>query len=364
MADGKPRQNRGSGSRDGRSSGSKPGGAKSSGSKSSGGKSGGTGRSSSPGSSGGSRSSGAKSSGGKSTGANRDSSPRSSGDGRSSSGKASYSDKRGESSSTRRAGAGGSGSKPGSPRAKSGSRTGGKPPYQKSGSSGAARPRQREQLRTAGSGGGDLPKWIRDEVIRTAPKDRRDAILALLTEAADAFADARYQVARERLLRAKAMTSRSETVRELLGLSCYRLAAWEEALRELRAYRRIAGDTTHLAVEMDCLRALGRDADVPKVWAMLRELGASKAAEVELRVVYGSFLLDQGRPQDAWRVTDPGRIRADAHENDLRQWYVAAKAAVVLGDMKTADQLRRAIETRDIAFPGLVELTSEIAQHG
>ena len=119
MADGKPRQNRGSGSRDGRSSGSKPGGAKpsgskssagksggtgrssspgssggsrSSGSKSSGGKSGGTGRSSSPGSSGGSRSSGAKSSGGKSTGANRDSSPRSSGDGRSSSGKASYSD--------------------------------------------------------------------------------------------------------------------------------------------------------------------------------------------------------------------------------------------------------------------------------
>ncbi len=57
----------------------------------------------------------------------------------------------------------------------------------------------------------NLPKWIRDEVIRTAPKDRRDAILALPTEAADSFADARYQVARERLLRAKAMTSRSET---------------------------------------------------------------------------------------------------------------------------------------------------------
>lgn len=212
----------------------------------------------------------------------------------------------------------------------------------------------------SGSGGGDLPKWIRDEVIRTTPKDRRDALLALIGDAADAFANARYTVARERLLRAKSISTRSETVRELLGLSLYRLGNWEEALRELRAYRRIAGDTTHLAVEMDCLRALGRPNDVPKVWAMLRELGASKAAEVELRVVYGSFLLDQGQPREAWKVTDPGRIHPDAHENDLRQWYVAARAAVALGDMKTADQLRRAIEDRDIGFPGLIELVNEI----
>lgn len=364
MADGNPRQNRGGTPKPGRSTGGKPAARKPAGGSGRGGAGGsrgtsdrsGTGRNASGKS--GSAGSGGKSSGeprrtdggrsgtsgsgragGKPSGDSRGSDPR----GRSGSG---------SSSSSR------SGGRTGDAPKRTGS--GGKPPYQKSGQSAAPRPRQREQLRVSGSGGGDLPRWIRDEVIRTTPKDRRDALLSLIGDAADAFANVRYTVARDRLLRAKAISTRSETVRELLGLSLYRLGNWEEALRELRAYRRIAGDTTHLAVEMDCLRALGRDNDVPKVWAMLRELGASKAAEVELRVVYGSFLLDQGRPRDAWKVTDPGRIHPDAHENDLRQWYVAARAAVALGDMKTADQLRKAIEDRDIAFPGLSELVNEI----
>lgn len=231
-----------------------------------------------------------------------------------------------------------------------------------SGSSRQPRPHQREKLRTAGSGGGDLPQWIRDEIGRVTTKERRDATLALLGEAADQFADARYPAAYARLVKAKGLASSSPTIRELLGLTAYRMGKWEEALRELRAFRRIEGDTTHLAVEMDCLRALGRQRDVPKVWEIFRERGASKGAEVELRVVYGAHLLDEGDAAAAWKVTNPGRIAADAHENDLRQWYVASRAALALGDAGTARRLLDAIETRDLGFPGLEELSQQIAE--
>ncbi len=246
----------------------------------------------------------------------------------------------------------------------SGSTGGGsKKPYRSKGSSSGQppRPHQREKLRTAGSGGGDLPQWIRDEIGRVTTKERRDVTLALLGEAADQFADSRYPAAYARLIKAKGLASSSPTIRELLGLTAYRMGKWEEALRELRAFRRIEGDTTHLAVEMDCLRALGRQRDVPKVWEIFRERGASKGAEVELRVVYGAHLLDEGDAAAAWKVTNPGRIAADAHENDLRQWYVASRAALALGDAGTARRLLDAIETRDIGFPGLEELSQQIA---
>ena len=290
------------------------------------------------------------STGGRRSGGSRDANSRS-GDTR-----GNTSGKRSGSGDSYRSGSGGSGAPKGDRKHSGGKPTGG--------AAKTGRPNQREQLRTAGSGGGDLPKWIRDEILRTVPKDRRQAVLTLLGEAADEFADGRYRVARERLLRAKQMTSRSETVRELLGLSCYRLSNWDEALRELRAYRRIVGDTTHMAVEMDCLRALKRPNDVEKVWEMFRTLGGTKAAEVEMRVVYGAFLLDENRAKDAWVVTQPGAIRQDAHENDLRQWYVAARAAAELGDEKTARQLFKAIEDRDLGFPGLVELAHAIEALG
>ena len=221
--------------------------------------------------------------------------------------------------------------------------------------------KNRSSGRTAVGAGADLPKWLREEVVRSTKKDRRDATLNLLSAAAGSFEEGRYAAARKKLIEAKALSSRAGAIRELLALSCYRMGKWQEALREIRTFRRITGDTTHMAVEMDSLRALERFDDVHATWETFQELGGSKAAEAELRVVYGSFLLDQGRDRDAWEVTRPQRLTEDSPEWEIRRWYVAARAAARLGDKATAKQIATAIEKQDPAMPGLEALHNEIA---
>lgn len=215
--------------------------------------------------------------------------------------------------------------------------------------------------RTAVGAGADLPKWLREEIVRTTKKDRRDATLNLLSAAAGSFEEGRYPAARKKLLEAKQLSSRAGAIRELLALSSYRMGLWEEALREIRAFRRITGDTTHLAVEMDALRALGREDGVEKTWQLFEELGGSRPAESELRVVYASFHLDQGDPRRAWEVSRPRRLTKEAAEWEIRLWYVAARAAARLGDKETARQIATAIEELDPAMPGLEDLHAEIA---
>ena len=215
--------------------------------------------------------------------------------------------------------------------------------------------------RTAVGAGADLPRWLRDEIVRSTKKDRRDATLNLLSAAAGSFEEGRYPAARKKLLEAKTLSSRAGAIRELLALSCYRMGLWQEALREIRTFRRITGDTTHMAIEMDSLRALERFDDVHSTWEMFQELGGSKAAEAEIRVVYGSFLLDQGDPRKAWEATKPGRLASDAADWEIRRWYVAARAAAQLGDKKTAKQIANAIEELDPALPGMDTLHAEIA---
>ncbi len=221
-------------------------------------------------------------------------------------------------------------------------------------------PERRGALHVEG-GAENLPKWLRDEITRVTRKDRLVPTLNLLNAAADAFADGRYRLARDKLVEAKELSSRASAIRELLGLSAYRAGLWQEALRELRTFRRLAGDTTHMAVEMDALRAMGKSEDVHKTWHELQRLGAGPAALKEGRVVYGAFLIDEGDPRAAWAVTEPKRITKEPFEEDLRQWYVAARAAVMLGDPATARKLMDAIESEDAAFAGLDQLSAEIA---
>jgi len=204
--------------------------------------------------------------------------------------------------------------------------------------------------------GGQLPKWVSEELARVTPKPKLAAAAEHLLAAATHFAAGKYGKALGEASQAKELSSRDATIREILGLSAYRLGQWDTALRELRTFRRLTGETTHLPVEMDVLRALERHDDVEAAWKLMQKFGGRRDTRNEARVVYGSYLLDQGRARPAWDVTDPERITAEPDESELRVWYVAARAAHQLGDEPTARRLFEAIEQADAAFPGLDEL--------
>ncbi len=207
---------------------------------------------------------------------------------------------------------------------------------------------------------GALPRWIRDEITRSTAKERREAALRHLERGVAQFAEERYRAAFDSLTAAKALAPRAATVRELMGLSAYYTEQWAPALQELRAFRRLSGETTHMPVEMDVLRALGKGADVEKTWTLFKELGGDRDTEREATVVYASYLLDRGRVAEAWRVIKPGRLVSPAPESEVRRWFVAARVALAAGEKEAATRIIAAVAREYPSMPGLDELRSQV----
>ncbi|MGI9641470.1 MAG: hypothetical protein ACR2N9_01670 [Acidimicrobiia bacterium] len=220
-------------------------------------------------------------------------------------------------------------------------------------------PQRRRDLKGAAV---NLPNWVIESVERTTPRDRIGPTLEELGMASEALAEARYQVAIKHGQRAKSLSPQDPTIRETIALAAYRLGDWGMALNELRAYRRIAGDTTHLPIEMDVLRAQERDADVEKAWQELQRRGGHGLVMNEGTIVYASFLLDRGRVDEAWKVIDPGAITGNPNEGHLRRYFVAARVAAAQGDVAKAKRFSDTIVVADPSFPGYETLEAEIAQ--
>jgi hypothetical protein len=208
----------------------------------------------------------------------------------------------------------------------------------------------------------NLPNWIIENLERVTPKDRIAPALEALGAASEALADGNYQAAVRHGNRAKALSPSDATIRETIGIAAYRLGDWKTALTELRAYRRMAGETTHLPIEMDVLRAQGRKRDVEQAWQELQKRGGHGLVMNEGKVVYASFLLDEDRAPEAWKIVKPGRIEQDPNEGHLRLYFVAARTAAALGDGDTARDLSNVIVTTDPSFPGWEQLEGEIAK--
>ena len=92
---------------------------------------------------------------------------------------------------------------------------------------------------------------------------------------------------------------RIAAVREAVGVAAYVAEDFELALRELRTHRRISGSVDHLALLVDCERALGR---LPKAQEMIAEFKKEELpanVRVELAIVESGILSDQGKKSEA-----------------------------------------------------------------
>lgn len=234
------------------------------------------------------------------------------------------------------------------------------------GGAGGAKQSQNRSRRSSGdddfkpkklpAGAEGLPRHVVEALMRVTPAGRQSAALVALAAAAEAFSDGQYHVAVRKAEHAKDLASRDMTVREILGVSAYRVGDWQKALRELRTYRRLSGETTHMPIEMDVLRALNRPEDVTAVWEDFRKLGGGPAVKKEARVVYASHLIDIGDLDGAADLVGSPRKTPDPWPEDLRLWYVAARISALQGDKAKARRLADDIMLADPSFPGLDEL--------
>lgn len=161
-----------------------------------------------------------------------------------------------------------------------------------------------------------------------------------LKDASRDFRRERFEDAKRILKPLAEAAPTAESVRELLGLTYYRLGRWKLAVAELEAFRGLNGSTEQHPVLADCYRALGRHAKVAELWEELRAASPSAPLVAEGRIVYAGSLADRGRLEEAIAVLSASKPPARRpQEHHLRVTYALADLHERAGNIPTARQL-------------------------
>lgn len=167
---------------------------------------------------------------------------------------------------------------------------------------------------------------LRSLTIDTAETVARHLVaagLAVDDDPAQALSHARF---------ARSIAARVGSVREAVGIAAYHAQEWAEALAELRAARRITGDSRWLAVAADCERALGRPEHALKALQDPALGRLDPETQLEVLIVVAGARRDLGQPEAARQVLErakPDRSRPRAGSSRL--WYAYADVLADLG---------------------------------
>jgi tetratricopeptide (TPR) repeat protein len=172
-----------------------------------------------------------------------------------------------------------------------------------------------------------------------------------LRAASRAFERERFTEARKILKPLAERAPSSAPVRELYGLTLYRLGQWRAAARELEAFRTLTGSAEQLPVLADCYRALQQYRDVDELWKELAAASPNADAVTEGRIVAAGALADQGELDRAIRLLEAGQKPAKRMRmHHLRLTYALADLVERAGDIPRARQLFRKVADAEPDF--------------
>ena len=188
----------------------------------------------------------------------------------------------------------------------------------------------------------------------TAALGERDGLKQArrVAKALEAFQAERWKDAKQILNPIASDAPEVAMVRELLGLSLYRMGEWLKAADHLEAARRL--DRTQMIVHpvlADCYRALGRHEQVDAVWAELRDASPDAATVAEGRIIAANSLAERGNIQSAIRLMEKAaKEPARPQEHHLRTWYALADLYDRAGDVIKARNMFQRIKRFDKSF--------------
>ena len=219
-------------------------------------------------------------------------------------------------------------------------------------------PPPRRRPRPKGRSGAAAVPPIQLSGVEGLSTSQRRKATTRLGDAAAEFAEERWEEARRIVAPLAERHPGIAEVRELHGLTLYRLGRWEQAIVELTAFGELAGSADQYPVLADCHRALGDHDRVDELWDELRDWSPDGDVVTEGRIVTAGSLADRGDLRAALRLLEKGPTRPKrVKPSTLRLWYTIADLYERAGELtKARDGFRRIASIE----PGFGDVTERL----
>lgn len=186
------------------------------------------------------------------------------------------------------------------------------------------------------------------ELRATARPGKGEILVKVFADAVAAFAAGDLDEAIRLGEQSKHIALRAVPAREFLGLAYYHAGRWQEAQRELAAFRRLSGSDSQNPVLADAYRAMGKPEKAVELCDQMDPRTVEPAAFYEGAIVAAGALADMGRVDEGierLKRLELSPPMAEAHH--VRAWYVLGDLLERRGRFTQAKEWFEAVVSAD-----------------